>query len=87
MVEETPKAEEKAPEAEDKKQNLLQLMRFWLFGTFLIVTIATFAYMYIFAMGNIGQVLRNGWPMWLITLGLCVLAYFGYMFYLKRKPE
>nr|MBN1229658.1 hypothetical protein [Anaerolineae bacterium] len=84
MAETPQKPEEKAPE-KDKKTSLLNLMRFWLFGTFIIVWAATFAYIGMFTNKNVWATLAAGWPIWLITLVLCVIAYFGYTVYVNKK--
>ena len=85
MASEEPK--DKKPEPTDEKTKLLNLMRFWLFGTFVIVWAATFAYLAIFTGSQIGIVLKSGWPIWVITLALCILAYVIYTIYLNRKYE
>lgn len=67
------------------KESLLNLMRFWLFGTFIIIFVATFVYVGMFANMNWLLVLKSGWYMWVIILVLCVGAYFGYAAYLNKK--
>ncbi len=71
--------EEKKPD----KKNLLALMRFWLFGTFIIVFAAITVYIGLFAGWQ--QALAKGWPIWGITAVLCVVWYFAYQWYLSRK--
>ena len=68
-----------------EKTNLLNLMRFWLFGTFVIVFAAITAYIVLYSGGNIGQALLAGWPIWGTTAVLCVAFYFFYQWYLNRK--
>jgi len=70
----------------DDKEKMLKLMRFWLFGTFLIVFVASTVY--------IGGVLKTGlmifsqpnfWIAFVVTALLCVLWYYVYKWYLGRK--
>ena len=76
---------EKKPASDNEK--LLNLMRYWLFGTFVIVLAATLAFVYLLAGSQIGIVFSNPWLwlIWAITAALCVGAYFGYGAYLKNK--
>ncbi len=62
---------------------LLKLMRFWLFGTFLIVFVAITVYIGLFV--GWANALMAGLPIWGITGVLCVVFYFGYKWYLGRK--
>ena len=66
----------------DKK---LKLMRYWLFGIFVLVFAALTAFLYLPTLGNIWWAVRAGWPIWLLTAVLCVAAYYGYKWYLGRK--
>ena len=63
----------------------LKLMRFWLFGTFVIVFAALTAFLYFPTLGNILWAVQAGLPIWLLTAVLCVAVYFGYKWYLGRK--
>ena len=81
MVEETPEAGNEQPDKED----LLSLMRFWLFGTFMIVWAATFAYIAMFTNKDIMATLAAGWPIWVIVLVAEILLYAGYSLYMNRK--
>ena len=69
----------------EDKEKLLNLMRFWLFGTFVIVFAAVTAYIGIFTAGNAWASIRTGFPIWGITAVLCILWYYGYKWYLNRK--
>ena len=71
----------------EEKTKLLKLMRFWLFGTFLIVWVAITMYIGLFTMRDWWTALRAGFPIWGITGLLCIVAYFGYAAWLKRRPE
>ncbi len=62
---------------------LLGLMRYWLFGTFIIVFVAVTMYIGLFVGWT--SALLKGLPIWGITAVLCVLFYFGYRWYLGRK--
>ncbi len=68
------------------KETMLKLMRFWLFGTFIILFTAVTVY--------VGGALGTGlaifgelyfWLAMVITAALCVLWYFIYKWYLDRK--
>ncbi|MCJ7708605.1 MAG: hypothetical protein MUO38_13435, partial [Anaerolineales bacterium] len=58
---------------------------FWLFGTFIIVWVAITVYIGLFTNRNWWMAIKAGFPIWGITALLCILFYFGYSFYLKRK--
>jgi hypothetical protein len=71
---------------EDKKpdnKKLLSLMRFWLFGTFIIVFAAITIYIGMFV--SWGKAFTSGLPIWGLTAVLCVIWYFFYQWYLNRK--
>jgi hypothetical protein len=68
------------------KETMLKLMRFWLFGTFVIVFVAVTIY--------VGGALGTGllilyepyfWLSIVITAALCVVWYFAYKWYLDKK--
>jgi len=66
---------------DDKK---LKLMRFWLFGTFLIV----FAAATVFIGQFVGTAIFVDWRYWaslVITAALCVGAFFVYKSYLDKQ--
>jgi hypothetical protein len=65
------------------KAHLLGLMRFWLFGTFIIVFAAITVYIGLFV--DWSQALIQGLPIWGLTAVLCVLWYFLYAFYISHK--
>jgi len=71
----------------EDKTKLLKLMRFWLFGTFLIVWTAITLYIGLFTSQDWILALRAGLPIWGIVAVLCVVFYFGYKMYLGRKTE
>jgi hypothetical protein len=69
---------------EQEKIKRLKLVRFWLFGTFVIVVVAVTAYVALWVGGP--YTLGIVWPIWAITLVACVVFYFGYkMLYLDRQ--
>ena len=68
------------------KEKMLGLMRYWLFGTFVIVFAAATIY--------VGAALGTGlaifgqlyfWIAMLVTAALCVLWYYIYKWYLDKK--
>jgi hypothetical protein len=68
-----------------EKQKMLNLMRFWLFGTFVIVFAAITAYAAMFTGADLGKALMAGLPIWGLTAVLCVVWYIFYQWYLNRK--
>ena len=69
----------------EDKVKLLNLIRFWLFGTFIIVWVAITVYIGLFTNRDWWMAIKAGFPIWGITGLLCILFYFGYSLYLKRK--
>ncbi len=72
--------------SEDKVKRL-NLMRFWLFGTFVIVWAATFTFTYMWvapASASIMDIVRVALPVWIITAVLAVVLYIGYKWWLDR---
>jgi hypothetical protein len=70
----------------DDKEKLLGLMKFWLFGTFLIIFVAATVY----TGGAVGLglvILRQAgyWIAIVITAILCVVWYYIYKWYLGRN--
>jgi hypothetical protein len=65
------------------KTKLLNLMRFWLFGTFIIVFAAITVYIGLFVGWQ--SALTRGLPIWGVTAVLCVVWYFAYAWWLGRK--
>lgn len=72
--------------SEDKTKRL-NLMRFWLFGTWAIVFAAVTAYIGLFTNKDPFTALRAGFPIWGITAVLCVIWYFGYKWWLTRSAD
>ncbi|HSR47217.1 MAG TPA: hypothetical protein VLL77_04450 [Anaerolineales bacterium] len=69
----------------DPKEKRLRLMRFWLFGSVVIVFAAVTAYLYMFTL-NIVSSLTLGLPIWGIVAVVAVLIFFGYRAWLRRQP-
>jgi hypothetical protein len=70
-----------------EKEKLLSLMRFWLFGTFIIVFVATFMYVGLFTSRDWMLALRSSAPIWAVTGVLCVAWYMIYKWYIQRKYQ
>lgn len=70
----------------DEKTKMLKLMKFWLFGTFIIIFAAATVYVGV-AIGTGLQILRelNYWLAIIIAAVLCVACYYGYKWWLNRK--
>jgi len=68
-----------------EKQYLLDLMRFWLFGTFVIVFAAVTAYLGIFSNRDWWLAVKAGFPVWGVAAVLAVVWYYVYKWYLYRK--
>jgi hypothetical protein len=68
------------------KEKMLDLMRFWLFGTFLIVIIAATVYMG-GALGLGMLIFREAyyWLAVVIAAVLCMVWFYAYQWYLDRK--
>ena len=70
----------------DEKTKMLNLMKFWLFGTFIIIFTAATVF--------VGKVMGTGllilrelyyWLAMIIAAALCVACYYGYKWWLDRK--
>lgn len=70
----------------DPKEKRIRLMRFWLFGTVLIVFAAVTAYMYFWFLGDIVKALTFGLVVGGIVAIAAVLIFLGYRAWLKRRP-
>lgn len=68
----------------DPKEKRIRLMRFWLFGSAVIVFAAVTAYLFLFT-GNIVAALVAGLPIWGIVAVAAVLIFFGYQAWLRRQ--
>jgi hypothetical protein len=68
-----------------ENEKLLKLMRFWLFGTFVIVFAAIVTYVGLFTDRSWVTALTASLPIWGATAILCVVCYYGYKWYLGRK--
>jgi hypothetical protein len=70
----------------EDQEKMLKLMRFWLFGTFIIIFVAVTIYVG-GALGLGLLILRqlNYWLAVLITAALCVLWYYIYKWYIEKK--
>jgi hypothetical protein len=69
----------------DAKQRRLKLMRFWLFGSVLIVWAAVTAYIGLFTGNPMGAVVAS-LPMTSIVAVAAVILYFVYRVWVNRQP-
>jgi hypothetical protein len=68
------------------KAKMLKMMRFWLFGTFVIVfTAATLYTGTALGLGLLIMKDLNYWLAVILSAALCVAAYFGYKWWLNKK--
>ena len=67
----------------------LKLMRFWLFGIFVLFFAMETALVYRVAGGNIVLAVGQSslWLLWLLTAVLCVLVYYLYKWILGRQKK
>jgi hypothetical protein len=73
------------PALDDKSVALLNLMRYWLFGTFAIVSAAVYTYAYMFTEDNdFLEAFKNVSPVLGALAVLCFLTYLGYWWYITR---
>jgi hypothetical protein len=70
----------------DENAKKLSLMRFWLFGAYIIILVAVTVYL-VAGLGLGAPILReiNYWLAWLIVAVLFVAAYYGYKWYINRQ--
>lgn len=69
-----------------EKDQMLRLMRFWLFGTFIILFVAATLYVGV-ALGT-GLLILKEFGYWLtmvVAAVLCALWYYFYKWFLERK--
>ena len=71
----------KSNEAVEKR---IRLVRYWTFGVLILAFVVETLVPGLAANRNIGLVIANVWPMWLITLVLCALVFFGYPWWARR---
>lgn len=70
----------------DDKGKKLNLMRFWLFGTFIIIWVAALVYIggvWGTGLSLLGEI--NFWIAVVVTAILCVIWYYIYKWYLEKK--
>jgi hypothetical protein len=73
------------PELDEKSIALLNVMRFWLFGTFVIVSAAVYTYGYMLTYDNdFLDAFKNTSPIIGGTAVLCFVTYVGYWWYITR---
>lgn len=71
----------------EDKSKLLNLMKFWLFGTFVIVWAAVTAYIGMFTNRDWWAAIQAGFPIWGITGVLTIIWYFFYRWLLSRRES
>jgi len=71
----------------ERKTKLLNLFRFWLFGTFVIVWAALTMYIGLFTSQDWLAAIQAGFPIWGTVAVLCVVWYFVYRTWLNRQAD
>lgn len=71
----------------EQKNKLLKLMRFWLFGTFVIVWASITVYIGMLTGGDWLAAIVAGWQIWGAVAVLCIVSYFVYKYILSRRPD
>lgn len=71
----------------DEKTKMLALMRFWLFGTFLIVWAAITMFIGLFTDRDWWLAITTGFPIWGLVGALCIIWYFVYKVWLDRSSK
>ncbi len=71
----------------DDKNKRLSLMRFWLFGTFVLLWAIslTYYFLYLAPISDLATVLRAVWPVWVVAAVGAISAYVGYKWWLDRS--
>jgi hypothetical protein len=67
----------------DAKEKRLKLMRFWLFGSFVIIWAAVTAYIGLFTGNPLGAIMV-GFPIWGVAAVTAIVLYFVYKAILNR---
>lgn len=71
----------------DEKTKLLNLMKFWLFGTFVIVWAAITAYIGMFTNRDWWAAIQAGFPIWGLTGLLTIVWFLFYRWWLARRDS
>ena len=71
----------------DPVEKKVRLVRYWTFGIFILAFVVEAMIPGMFANRNVGLLVANVWPMWLITFIVCALAFFGYPWWARRNSK
>ena len=71
----------------DPVERKIRLVRYWTFGIFILAFVVEAMIPGMFANRNIGLLVANVWPMWLITFIICALVFFGYPWWARRNSK
>ena len=71
--------------SEDKVKRL-NLMRFWLFGTFVLLWAIslTYYFLYLAPISDLATVISAVWPVWVVAAVGAIAIYYGYKWWLGR---
>ena len=70
---------------DEDKVKRLKVMRFWLFGTFVIVWASITMYIGLFTGSDWVAALKAGFPIWGIIGVACIVWYVVYLWWLRRQ--
>ena len=71
----------------DPVEKKIRLVRYWTFGIFILAFVVEAMVPGMFANRNVGLLIANVWPMWLITFVVCALVFFGYPWWARRNSK
>lgn len=69
----------------DSIEKRLNLMRFWLFGSFVLFFAGIVSYTSLYTLGNLLDAVIATVPLWLFIGVLCTITYYAYQWWLTRR--
>ena len=70
---------------DEEKIKRLKVMRFWLVGTFVIVSFAITAYIGVYTASDWLAAIKAGFPIWGIVAAACIVWYVAHLLWLRRE--
>jgi len=70
----------------EEKEKRLSLMRFWLFGTFVLLWAIslTYYFLYLAPISDLATVISAVWPVWVVAAIGAIAIYYGYKWWIGR---